>query len=271
MHNAINLANDHARELHIAILGLGHVGLPTALGFAEMGWRVTGCDQATAKVRMLQAGKAPFYEPNLQTLVSKHRTNKRFVLTDDVASAVKAANVLFICVGTPQRESGEADLSQIEQLAQLIAQHLDGYKLIVEKSTVPAVTALWVRRTIALHAGISLRANGGEAQSPPAPSAVPSPVTNPDFDVASNPEFLQEGKAVENIFRPDRIILGVDTTRAQEILETIYRPFKRPILVTDVTTAETAQRRDAVCRGELFGQSQIGHGIARTFINDLGR
>ena len=238
MHNAINLANDHARELHIAILGLGHVGLPTALGFAEMGWRVTGCDQDTAKVRMLQAGKAPFYEPNLQTLVSKHRTNKRFVLTDDVAGAVKAANVLFICVGTPQRESGEADLSQIEQLAQLIAQHLDGYKLIVEKSTVPAVTALWVRRTIALHAGISLRANGGEAQSPPAPSAVPSPVTNPDFDVASNPEFLQEGKAVENIFRPDRIILGVDTTRAQEILETIYRPFKRPILVTDVTTAE---------------------------------
>ena len=237
MNNVMNSGNDHPQDLHIAVLGLGHVGLPTALGFAELGWRVIGCDQDETKIRMIRAGKAPFYEPNLQSLITKHLTNKRFTLTEDASTAVRAANVLFICVGTPQRDSGEADLTQVEQLAQLIARHLESYKLIVEKSTVPAVTAHWVRRTIALYAANLLRANGAEQQPPPAPSADSPPASNANFDVASNPEFLQEGKAVENIFRPDRVILGVESERAREILETIYRPLKRPILVTDVTTA----------------------------------
>ena len=233
MSYSIDPGSGNAQEMKIAVLGLGHVGLPTALGFAELGWRVTGCDEDAAKVRMLQSGQVPFYEPNLESLVSKHLTNKRFVLTSDVASAIRDANILFICVGTPQRETGEADLTQIELLARLVAQNLNGYKLIVEKSTVPAVTALWVKRTVALHANLRPRTNGDH----PDLSDV-SAASDVDFEVASNPEFLQEGKAVENIFRPDRIILGVDSERARGILETIYRPLKRPIVVTNVTTAE---------------------------------
>lgn len=238
MHNLLKSGNVNSRDLQIAVLGLGHVGLPTALGFAELGWKVIGCDEDAGKVRLLQAGKTPFFEPGLQDLVSKHLTNKRFVLTQDVASAVRTANVLFICVGTPQRESGEADLTQIEQLARLIAQHLNGYKLIVEKSTVPAVTAHWVKRTVALHASVQQRASGANGKPARPLAGESSEAVGQDFDVASNPEFLQEGKAIENIFRPDRVILGVDSGRAREILEAIYRPLQRPLLVTDLTTAE---------------------------------
>ncbi len=225
-------------DTQIAVLGLGHVGLPTALGFAELGWRVIGSDEDAERVRALSAGKAPFYEPGLQPLLLKHLTNKRFTLTADVEGAVRNATVLFICVGTPQRENGEADLTQIELLARLISRNLSAYKLIVEKSTVPAVTAQWVKRTIAMHAAAFARLNGANGEGDtlaPGKSAKPS---TEEFDVASNPEFLQEGKAIEDFFRPDRVILGVESDRAREILEALYRPLKRPMVVTNLTTAE---------------------------------
>lgn len=238
MHNVMKEGGAHGSDLNVAVLGLGHVGLPTALGFAELGWNVTGSDQDVERVRLLKAGKSPFYEPGLHPLLMKHLTNKRFTLTADVESAVRNSNVLFVCVGTPQRESGEADLTQIEMLARLISRNLNGYKLIIEKSTVPAVTAQWVKRTIALHAAAFARSGGtdghGEGLAPGNP-ATPLAET---FEVASNPEFLQEGKAIENFFRPDRIILGVESERAKEILETLYRPLKRPTVVTNLTTAE---------------------------------
>ncbi len=238
MQNFMRAGDSEGNDFQIAILGLGHVGLPTALGFAELGWRVMGSDEDVEKIRLLTSGKVPFFEPGLQPLLLKHLTNKRLTLTGDVARTVRDSTVLFVCVGTPQRENGEADLTQIDLLARLISQNLNGYKLIVEKSTVPAVTAQWVKRTISLHAAAYSRSGKAEAQRDPSRPNVPGTYPVEDFDVASNPEFLQEGKAIENFFRPDRIILGVESKRARQILETLYRPLKRPTVVTDLTTAE---------------------------------
>lgn len=225
-------------SMKIAIIGIGHVGLPTALGLAELGWDVIGADQDADTIRQLKEGKSPFYEPGLQTLLTRSLASGKFSVTSDVVSAIEAATVLFICVGTPQREDGEADLSQIEVIARLIAQHLNGYKLIVEKSTVPAVTALWIKRTILRFAAAQRRPDDSTLQQagPASQNDAEAPV--PEFDVASNPEFLQEGKAVENFFRPDRIVLGVESARGQQILKSIYEPLKRPILVAGLTTAE---------------------------------
>ena len=225
------------KDLKIAVIGVGHVGLPTALGLAELGWEVIGADQDADKVRQLKDGKSPFYEPGLQTLLTRHLASGKFTVTSDVASAIQAATVLFICVGTPQREDGEADLSQVEVIARMIAHDLNGYKLIVEKSTVPAVTALWVKRTIMRFAVAHQRSETGGLKLAGV-NGMSGELPAPDFDVASNPEFLQEGKAVENFFRPDRIVLGVESARGQEILKALYRPLNRPMLVTSVTTAE---------------------------------
>lgn len=206
----------------IAVLGLGHVGLPTALGFVETGWEVIGADDDAAKVATIQSGNVPFYEPGLSELLTRGLASGRLTLTHRVEEAVHAATILFVCVGTPQKESGEADLSQVEATARIIAHNLNGYKLIVEKSTVPAITAQWIKRTVARLAK-SAHAAGKQIA---------------EFDVASNPEFLQEGKAVENIFRPDRIVVGVESERARALLQQLYQPLQRPIVFTNVSTAE---------------------------------
>ncbi len=206
----------------IAVLGLGHVGLPTAAGFAELGWEVIGADDNVSKVTMIQSGKAPFYEPGLDELLARGLAGGRLTLSHSVEEAVRAATIVFVCVGTPQKDSGEADLSQVEAIARTIARNLNGYKLIVEKSTVPAITAEWIKKTVtrfAKHAG-----------APGGPHA--------DFDVASNPEFLQEGKAVENIFHPDRVVVGVESERARAMLEQLYRELDCPVLFTNLRTAE---------------------------------
>jgi UDPglucose 6-dehydrogenase len=208
-------------RFRLAVLGLGHVGLPTALGFVEMGWEVIGADEDASKVAMIQSGKAPFYEPGLDDLLSRGLASGRLTLSHHVEEAVRGATILFVCVGTPQKDSGEADLSQIEAIVRIIARNLNGYKLIVEKSTVPAITAQWIKKTVARFAKISPR-NGVDLE----------------FDVASNPEFLQEGRAVENIFHPDRVVVGVESERARELLEHIYRPLGCRILVTNISTAE---------------------------------
>lgn len=233
-------AIDHvlSQETQIAVLGMGHVGLPTALGFAELGWKVVGADQDAEKVRQLKDGRCPFYEPGLEELLFKHLGSGKFSIAGDVAYAIRSASILFICVGTPQREDGAADLTQIETIARLISENLNGYKLIVEKSTVPAITAHWIQRTIERNAPTRTHAFVGSASGDVASEDYPPHRVAREFDVASNPEFLQEGKAVENLFRPDRIILGVESDRARKTLEVLYRPLKRPILVTDLTTAE---------------------------------
>lgn len=211
----------NCEKVRIAVLGLGHVGLPTALGFVEMGWEVIGADGDASKVAMIQSGKVPFYEPGLDDLLTRGLTSGRLTLSHCVEEAVRAATILFVCVGTPQKDSGEADLSQVEAIVRIIARNLNGYKLIVEKSTVPAITAQWIKKTVARFSKFA------------APGSLYA-----KFEVASNPEFLQEGRAIENIFHPDRIVVGVESERARSLLEQLYKPLGCRILVTNISTAE---------------------------------
>jgi UDPglucose 6-dehydrogenase len=139
----------------------------------------------------------------------------RLRVTADVGEAIRASDILFICVGTPQRPDGSADLSQVEAVIRTVAENLNGYKLIVEKSTVPVQTAQWIKRTILRYAG-----------------------NDAEFDVASNPEFLREGTAIHDFFHPDRIVIGVESERAKEWLLELYRPLNAPVVVTDLNTAE---------------------------------
>ncbi len=199
----------------IGVFGLGHVGLPTAVGLAELGWQVIGTDSDAQKVALIAQGKSPFYEPDLEPLLQKNIAEGRLRVTADVGEAVRASDILFICVGTPQRPDGSADLSQVEAVIRTVAENLNGYKLIVEKSTVPVQTAQWIKRTLQRYAN-----------------------TDAAFDVASNPEFLREGTAMRDFFHPDRIVIGVESERAKEWLMTLYRPLHAPILVTDPNTAE---------------------------------
>ncbi|MFB3922540.1 MAG: UDP-glucose/GDP-mannose dehydrogenase family protein [Terriglobia bacterium] len=232
------LGVDGHDDCRIAVLGLGHVGLPTALGLADLGWKVVGADQDARKVSEIAAGRVPFFEPGVDVLLSKHLASGRFTATSDVLAAVREATVIFLCVGTPQRQNGEADLSQVESIARLIGRNLDGYKLIVEKSTVPAITAQWIKRTVTLYANAVANGENGNGNHAGEPWGWPTRKAIGDFDVASNPEFIQEGKAIEGFFRPNRIVLGVESPRARETLETIYRPLQANLLVCDLTTAE---------------------------------
>ena len=216
----------------ITVLGLGHIGLPTALGLAELGRRVIGADGDASKVELIRAGHPNFYEPGLNDLLSKHLQSGRFQPVEDVEAAVRSGSIIFICVGTPQKASGQADLGQVEAVARVVARNLNGYKLIVEKSTVPAITAQWLKRAILRYNFGNSPAAAGESTS-----GLPSPPLL-DFDIASNPEFLREGKALEDFFRPDRIVCGVESERARAILTNLYNPLQRPILVTDTSTAE---------------------------------
>lgn len=223
----------------ITVLGLGHVGLPTALGLAELGWTVIGADDDLAKLALIRAGQPPFYEPGLSELLSKHLKTGRFRPVGDVEAAVQSGPIIFICVGTPQGENGQADLAQVETVARIVARNLNGYKLIVEKSTVPAITAQWLKKTILRYR------NGKAATAPETPTALTHSPLHPNvgalpanFDVVSNPEFLREGKALEDFFRPERVVCGVESDRAREILTEIYAPLRCPLLITDVSTAE---------------------------------
>jgi UDPglucose 6-dehydrogenase len=188
--------------MRIGVLGLGHVGLTTALGLSEVGWSVVGTDSAGEKVEALSCGRAPFFEPGLESLLARHLDSGRFQATVDLAEAIRAADVLFVCVGTPQSENGAADLWQVDEVTRTIARHLNGYKLVVEKSTSPVRTAERIKQTLHRYR------NGGHH----------------DVEVAANPEFLQEGTALHDILHPDRIVIGVDSDRARGLLESIYRP-----------------------------------------------
>lgn len=201
--------------MKISIIGGGHVGLVTGACFAEIGHQVFCIDNDSEKLESLRGGKVPFLEPGLESLVRKHLKSGRLSFIDSIREGVSRAPVIFIAVGTPSRPNGEADLSYVESVSREVARALSGYRLIVEKSTVPVETGEWVRRTIRQ----SLRRK------------VP-------FDVASNPEFLREGQAVQDFMRPDRIVLGVESKKAEKLLLEIYRPLKAPVVVTDIKSAE---------------------------------
>ena len=189
-----------AQAVSIAVVGSGYVGLVAAACFAEIGHRVICVDNDESKVRMLQAGGVPIHEEHLPELLSRHRGD-RLEFTTDLRAATRTAEAIFIAVGTPQSQTGSADLSYVDAVASEIARSIDSYKVIVEKSTVPVYTNEWIRRVI--------ERNG---------------VSKELFDVTSNPEFLREGTAVVDFLHADRIVLGAATERAGNLLKSIYRP-----------------------------------------------
>jgi UDPglucose 6-dehydrogenase len=201
--------------MKIAVIGTGYVGLVTAAGLVEFGHTVIGTDKDAAKIALISRGISPIYEPGLEDLLKRTLESGNLTFTADVDAAIRETGVIFVCVGTPQDEDGRADMSQIEGVARSIARNLNGYKVVVEKSTVPVKTSEWIKRVIGLYR---------KGDTP--------------FDVASNPEFLREGSAVPDFLEPDRIIIGVETDRAREMLIRIYEKFRERVLVTSIDTAE---------------------------------
>ncbi len=202
--------------MRIAIIGTGYVGLVAGTCFADSGNDVTCVDIDERKIRMLQAGEVPIYEPGLEELIKKNVREKRLFFTRDLAEAVTNAQVVFIAVGTPEGESGDADLQYVLAAAAQIGKAMKQYTVVVDKSTVPVGTADKVREAI-------------------------RGVTDVEFDVVSNPEFLKEGAALDDFLKPDRVVIGVDSERARKVMGELYSPFVRtenPVLFMDTRSAE---------------------------------
>jgi UDPglucose 6-dehydrogenase len=258
--------------MQISVVGSGYVGLVAGACFADLGHEVILVDNDQRKLTALRAGQVPIHENFLPELLSRHREN-RLTFSDDLKDAVSRSSLIFVAVGTPPTESGEADLSYVESVAREISGGINGYKVIVEKSTVPVYTSDWVRKII-------LR-NG----------------TDPElFDVASNPEFLREGTAVTDFLFPDRIVIGCDSDRSADVLREVYAPltdgsyYERadaipqpdrasippPIIVTSAKSAELIKHASnaflamkisfinavaSVCESVGANVNQVVHGI----------
>jgi UDPglucose 6-dehydrogenase len=204
--------------MNIAMIGTGYVGLVSGTCFAEFGIHVTCVDNDTKKIAALEAGKIPIYEPGLEEMVKKNVREGRLCFTTDLKDAIEKSLVIFIAVGTPRHNDGSADLSYVEAVAKDIGRYMNGYKVVVDKSTVPVGTAKWVEGIIRKH-------QSGRHT----------------VDVASNPEFLREGSAIEDFMRPNRVVIGTQSEQAQAILKDLYKPLyliETPILFTSVETAE---------------------------------
>jgi len=191
--------------MKIAVIGTGYVGLVTAVCLAEIGHDVIGTDVAADKIDKASQGTSHIYEPGLEELLKKNLKKGNLTFIHDLDETIRSADVLFVCVNTPQRKDG----------TRRIAENLNDYKVVVEKSTVPVKTSMWIKRTIDLHKKKDV-----------------------EFDVASNPEFLREGSAVSDFLNPDRIVIGVESDRARDILVKIYEKYKDRVLVTNIDTAE---------------------------------
>jgi UDPglucose 6-dehydrogenase len=204
--------------MNICVVGVGYVGLVTGACFAEFGIKVVCVDKDREKIAALKEGTIPIYEPGLSELVAKNLKSGNLLFTEDLRAAVSRALVVFIAVGTPQGQDGSADLQYVREVARAIGETMDGYKVVVTKSTVPVGTGKLIRKIIE------------ESQTEPAP-----------FDVASNPEFLREGSAIEDFMRPNRVVVGANSGQAVAILKDLYSPLyliETPFIVTDVETAE---------------------------------
>ena len=219
--------------MNVSVIGTGYVGLVTGTCLAEIGHQVVCMDDNPAKVEVLLQGRMPIYEPHLEQLVARNIRNGRLRFSTDAAEAAREAAVIFICVNTPPRPDGEADLTYVELATRRIAEHATRDTIITEKSTVPVQTGQWIEKTLAIYKkrpGIT-------------------------FDVASNPEFTREGMAVEDFLHPDRIVVGVSSSRAEAALRELYAPIVEgrfpcpihpecrvdravPFLVTDIASAE---------------------------------
>jgi len=201
--------------MNISIVGSGYVGLVTGGCFAELGNRVICVDNNVEKIKELKKGVIPIYEPGLEELIKSNVKKKRLTFTSSIKEAVLNSEIIFIAVGTPPLENGEADLTGIETVARNIATNMSQYRLIVEKSTVPVETGKWVKHTIETYVKHKIK-----------------------FDVASNPEFLREGSAIADFMHPDRVVIGVESKKAEELLVNLYKPLHAPLVVTDIKSAE---------------------------------
>ena len=205
--------------MKIAVIGTGYVGLVAGACFAESGNDVVCVDKDEAKIRMLRAGKMPIYEPGLEELVRRNRHENRLTFTTQLPKAVRGASIIFIAVGTPQGEDGSADLQHVLGVARDVARAMNGYKVIVDKSTVPVGTSAKVREVIRRE------------------------TTHP-FSVVSNPEFLKQGAAIDDFMKPDRVVIGAEDPRAKELMQELYAPFTRtgaPIMMMDCASAELSK------------------------------
>ncbi len=224
--------------MRIAMVGTGYVGLVSGACFSEFGTQVVCVDKDASKIERLNAGEIPIFEPGLDVLVTNNREAGRLTFTTDLAGAVAGADAVFIAVGTPTgRTGGEADLTYVYDAVREVAAHLQGYTVVINKSTVPVGTGREVERLI--------------RQVNPAA----------DFDVVSNPEFLREGAAINDFMWPDRVIIGAESDRAREIMRALYRPLyliETPILFTTLETAELTKYA-----GNAFLATKI------TFINEI--
>jgi UDPglucose 6-dehydrogenase len=201
--------------VNLTIIGTGYVGLVTGTCFAEVGHKVVCVDNDEAKVKTLKAGGIPIYEPRLEEMVRKNTASGRLSFTTSTAEGVEQSDVVFIAVPTPPQPDGAVNLSFIEKVAREIAGAMTNYKIVVDKSTVPVQTGDKVAETIKRYCKAKV-----------------------DFDVVSNPVFLREGFAGEDLMKPDRIVIGVRSQRPVSAMKEIYEPFKAPIIVTDINSAE---------------------------------
>ena len=201
--------------MDIAIIGSGYVGLVTGACFAEVGHTVTCVDNDPKKIETLQSGRIPIYEPGLEELVHRNVAARRLRFTQRIEEGVDHSRIVFIAVPTPPQPDGSVDLVYIEKVAREIAACLTEYRVIVDKSTVPVKTGEKVAETIRRYnkAGV-------------------------EFDVVSNPEFLREGCAIQDLMNPDRIVIGSQSDRALALMKKVYEPFMAPIMVTDINSAE---------------------------------
>src|SRR5689334_23631480 len=205
--------------MKLAVVGTGYVGLVAGACFAESGNTVVCVDKDQQKIDTLNAGQMPIYEPGLEELVRRNRTEGRLTFTTDLATAVREGQIVFIAVGTPQGEDGSADLQHVLGVARDIGRAITKYTVIVDKSTVPVGTSKRVHATIAQE-------------------------TTQPFSVVSNPEFLKQGAAIEDFMKPDRVVIGADDDRAAQLMRELYGPFTRtgaPIMMMDPASAELSK------------------------------
>jgi UDPglucose 6-dehydrogenase len=201
--------------VNICVVGTGYVGLVTGAVFADLGNDVVCVDNDPAKIADLIAGRMPIYEPGLEEMVSRNRADARLSFTTDLTAAVRRSVIVFITVGTPAKAGGQTDLSAVESVARGIGQAMERYTVVVNKSTAPVGTGEFVREVIERHQTQAVA-----------------------FDVVSNPEFLREGSAIEDTLRPDRIVIGAPTQQVAMSLLELYAPLERPMIITDVPSAE---------------------------------
>ncbi len=204
--------------MKLAIIGTGYVGLVSGAGFANLGHDVVCLDIDDKKIERLKAGEPTIFEPGLTELLVRNMESKRLIFSTDMEDGIKRADIVFICVGTPAREDGNVDMSAVKEAAKTVGQHINGYKIIANKSTVPIGTTDLVKKIVKENSTGKF-----------------------DFDVVSNPEFLREGAAVKDFENPDRIVIGTDSQRAKETMLSLYKPVSRtnrPIVVIGCKSAE---------------------------------